>query len=52
MELSSVMTLMSFIIFRDSFGLENPFNGLMKETMERWESFNSKTMIIRSSYSY
>jgi len=28
-KLSSLVTLMSFNVFRDSLGLENPFNGLM-----------------------
>jgi len=31
MELSSVVTLMSFIVLRDSLGLENPFSGLVSE---------------------
>ena len=30
-ELSSLVTLISFIVFRDSLGLENPFNGFMDE---------------------
>jgi len=31
MKLSSLVTFMSFIIFRDSLGLENSFNGLVSE---------------------
>jgi len=31
MKLSSLMTLASFIVFRDSFRLENQFNGLVNE---------------------
>jgi len=31
MKLSNLETLISLIVFRDSFGLENPFNGLIDE---------------------
>jgi len=34
MKLSSLVTLISFIIFRDLLGLENPFNGLVNEIRE------------------
>jgi len=34
MKLSSLVTLISFIIFRDLLGLENLFNGLVNEIRE------------------
>ena len=34
MELSRVVSLLSFVVFRDSLGLENPFNGLVNELWE------------------
>ena len=34
MELLNVVTLMSFIVFRESLGMESPFNGLVNELCE------------------
>ena len=33
-KLPSLVTLMSFVVFRDLLGLENPFNGLVDELRE------------------
>jgi len=34
MKLSSLVTLISFIVFRNWLGFENPFNGLLDEIWE------------------
>jgi len=34
MELSSIVTFMSFTVFKDSLGLESPFTGVVNEPWE------------------
>jgi len=43
LKLSSLVALMSFIIFRHSLWLENPFNGLVNELWENGRVLTKKS---------
>jgi len=42
MEVSSLVTLTSLIMFKGSLGLENQFNGLANEIWKKGENFDSE----------